>query len=84
MFELASIGMAQADPPRDSGFASTRRCAAITGYSADELLRMRIPEITHPDNRQCDWEAFQRVVRGETADYRLEKQVSARTAAWRG
>ena len=35
---------------------------------------MRIPEITHPDDRQQDWELFQRVVRGEAPDYRLEKR----------
>ena len=38
---------------------------------------MRIPEITHPDDRQCDWEAFQRVVRGEAADYRSGEARSA-------
>jgi len=35
---------------------------------------MRIPEITLPEDRQRDWDAFQRVVRGETHDYRLEKR----------
>jgi PAS domain S-box-containing protein len=46
----------------------------ITGYSADELLRMRFSEITHPDDRLADWEAFQQVVRGEVPDYRIEKR----------
>ena len=46
----------------------------ITGYSADELLAIRIPDITHPDDRQDDWEAFQSVVRGEASSYRKEKR----------
>jgi signal transduction histidine kinase/CheY-like chemotaxis protein len=38
------------------------------------LLQMSIPEITHPEDRQEDWEAFQRVVQGEAPNYHLEKR----------
>ena len=44
---------------------------------------MRVSAITHPEDRQADWEAFQHVVQGEAADYRMEK-VLARMAAWYG
>jgi len=74
MFEVASIGMAQADVQTGQWLRVNHKMCAITGYSADEMLKMRILDITHPDDRKKDWEEFQRVVKGEAADYRLEKR----------
>ncbi len=74
MFDLASIGIAQADPATGRWVRVNEKMCAITGYSAEELLRLRVPDITHPDDRQEDVELFQRVVRGEAADYRMEKR----------
>jgi PAS domain S-box-containing protein len=74
MFELASVGMAQADPRTGRWLRVNQKMCMITGYSNDELLRMHISELTHPEDRQRDWEAFQRVVRDETPDYRMEKR----------
>ena len=74
MFERASVGIAQADPGTGHWIRVNEKMCAITGYSVEELLRMRISEITHPDDRQSDGEAYQRVVRGEQPDYRLEKR----------
>ncbi len=74
MFELASVGIAQADPRTGRWLRVNQKVCAITGYSADELLRMGVSEITDPDDRQSDWEAFQRVVRGELPDFRREKR----------
>ncbi len=74
MFEMASIGIAQADINTGQWLRVNRKMCSITGYSADEMLQMRVPEITHPEDRERDWEAFQGVVRGEAPDYRLEKR----------
>ncbi|MDD5562374.1 MAG: PAS domain S-box protein [Thermoanaerobaculaceae bacterium] len=74
MFELASVGIAQADPNTGRWLRVNRKLCEITGYEASELLAMRVPEITHPDDRQADWERFEQVVRGETPGYRLEKR----------
>ena len=74
MFDVASIGIAQADPRTGRWLRVNQRMCAITGYTVEELLRLRVPEITHPDDREADWELFERVVRGEVADYRLEKR----------
>ena len=46
----------------------------MTGYSESELLGLRVSDITHPEDRAADWEAFQRVVRGEAPSYRIEKR----------
>jgi PAS domain S-box-containing protein len=74
IFELASVGIAQSDPRTGQWLRVNEKMCEITGYSADELLRMPISEVTHPEDRQNDWEAFQRVVQGEQPNYRLEKR----------
>ncbi len=74
MFEVASIGIAQADVNTGQWLRVNQRMCEITGYSTEEMLQMRVPEITHPEDRQRDWDAFQRVVRGEAPDYRMEKR----------
>jgi len=74
IFETAAIGMAQADPATGRWVRVNQRMCEITGYSAAELLAMRVPEITHPDDRQADWELFER----------WRSATSARTARRRG
>lgn len=74
MFEVASIGMAQSEPDTGRLIRVNQKMCAITGYSSEELLGMRVLEITHPEDRERNWELFQRVVRGETSDYRIEKR----------
>jgi PAS domain S-box-containing protein len=84
MFELASIGMAQANPQTGQWLRVNQKFCEITGYSEAELLQKRGSEITHPDDRQTDWELFQRVVCGELNDYRLEKRYVRKdgSVAW--
>jgi PAS domain S-box-containing protein len=74
MFEVASIGMAQADVQTGQWLRVNHKMCTITGYSADEMLKMRVPDVTHPEDRQKDWESFQQVVRGEVPDYRSDKR----------
>jgi PAS domain S-box-containing protein len=84
MFQLASIGMAQADVRTGQWLRVNDKLCEITGYSADEMLKLRLSEITHPEDRKRDWDAFQRVVRKETPDYRLEKRYLRKdgTSVW--
>jgi len=81
MFEVASIGMAQADPRTGQWLRVNQKMCEITGYAATELLGMRVSELTHPDDRQEDGEKFQRVVRGEAPDYRMEKRYVRKNGA---
>ncbi|MEJ2146051.1 MAG: PAS domain S-box protein [Acidobacteriota bacterium] len=74
MFEMASVGIGQADPHTGRLVRVNQKVCAITGYSEAQLLEMHISELTHPDDRQRDREMFERVVRGESAAYRLEKR----------
>jgi len=74
IFEVASIGIAQADSKTGQWLRVNQKMCAITGYSSGEMLAMRIPEITHPDDRGRDWEAFQSVVSGKLKNCQLEKR----------
>ena len=84
MFETASIGMAQADPHTGRWVRVNQKLCDITGYTEGELLALRVPEITHPEDREADWESFQRVIRGEEPHYRMEKRYVRKdgTTVW--
>ena len=84
MFDLASIGIAQADVHTGQWLRVNQKMCEITGYPKEELLALRVPEITHPEDCERDWEAFQRVVRGEVPNYRLEKRYirKDKTVVW--
>jgi PAS domain S-box-containing protein len=81
MFDLAPVGVAQADPQTGQWLRVNKKMCEITGYSAIELLQLRVPDITYPEERQLDWEAFERVVRGEAPDYRMEKRYIRKDGA---
>ncbi|MFO1489051.1 MAG: PAS domain S-box protein [Verrucomicrobiota bacterium] len=74
MFELAAIGMAQADPHTGRLLRVNQKMTDITGYSRDELMGLRVQDVTHPADRERDWELFQKVIRREEKEYRIEKR----------
>ena len=74
MFQTVSIGMAQADIVTGRFLHANQKMCQITGYTPDELLAVSIPDITHPDDREKDRQAFQDVVAGRSPHYRLEKR----------
>ncbi len=74
MFELASIGMGQADPFTGRLLRVNKRLCEITGYPAAELLELRVADLTYEEDRERDAELFQGVVRGKLQDYRTEKR----------
>ncbi len=73
IFELAGVGNAQADPETGRLVRVNPKFCEITGYPAEELVGMTFLEITHPDDREKDFERFQRMIRGEEA-YSVEKR----------
>lgn len=73
IFEIASLGIAQVDPRNGRIILVNAHYEAITGYSIDELLKMTFMELTHPDDREQDWEIFSKAARGEFK-YRNEKR----------
>jgi PAS domain S-box-containing protein len=74
VFELTDVGAAQADPATGRFLHVNSKMCEITGYSEEELLGMTFLEITHPEDRQEDFERFRRMVRGEVPEYSAEKR----------
>ena len=81
MFETATIGMAQADAETGQWVRVNDRMCAITGYSREEMLQLCIPMITHPEDRERDWDLYRRVIAGEAREYRIEKRYLCKNGA---
>ncbi len=81
MFELAAVGMAQADPYTGRILRVNEKYCRITGYSAGELIGARFSDFTHPDDVDRDWALFQAAVRGETPVYQNEKRYVRKDGA---
>lgn len=74
IFEVASVGIVQVDPRNGQMIRYNEKYRKITGYTDAELHVMKFPELTHPDDRQRDWDVFSRAVRGEIPYYQNEKR----------
>jgi PAS domain S-box-containing protein len=72
-FDLGLIGMALTSPAKGTIEVNNELCR-IFGYSRDELMRMRWPELTHPDDLPADLAHFERVIAGEQDGYVLDKR----------
>jgi PAS domain S-box-containing protein len=83
IFEIASLGIAQVDPANGKIITVNNYFEVITGYGVDELLKMTFIELTHPDDRETDWEIFSKAARGEI-EYRNEKRYVRKdgTSVW--
>jgi PAS domain S-box-containing protein len=86
-FEEAPIGMAlfSVDPNADGRLlqVNTSLCA-ITGYSADELLRTNLHAITHRRDREREQALAEDLLAGRIPNYQLEKRFRRRdsTEVW--
>ena len=60
LFELLTVGVAQAEVPSGRFIRVNRRYCQITGYEESELLEKSYFEITHPDDRSRDRESVLR------------------------
>jgi PAS domain S-box-containing protein len=78
MFELSSVGMAQADPSNGRFLRVNRRFCDITGYPEAELLARTFRDITHPDDLDVDAARWESVVRGEADVWYSEKRYVRR------
>ena len=47
---------------------------SITGYSADQLRRLRFQDITHPDDLVADLDQVAQLVEGRISSYQMEKR----------
>ena len=74
------IGVLYTDLRGNVKQANPRFCE-LTGYSADELLRMSLADYTHPEDMLQDVELMAQLVRGEIPMYRRHKRYIAKSGA---
>lgn len=74
IFELSPIGVASLDTETGRYFLANEQLAKITGYSREELLKMSFRDITHPEDREKDWDKFQKMANGKIEEYDNEKR----------
>jgi PAS domain S-box-containing protein len=72
-FEQAAIGIAHLTLAEEWISVNQRYCE-ITGYSRAEILRLKLEELTHPDDVTASQEFLGRIRSGELPEYRMEKR----------
>ncbi len=73
MFEQASVGMAVVSA-EGKMLRVNRRLCEILGYTADEFLKLRFQDMTHPDDLAADLEANRAMRSGAMPNYSREKR----------
>ena len=74
IFELAGIGMLQADSPAFRFTRVNQKFCDIAGYSAEELLTKTYIGLTHPEDRQRDMDGLARVLQAKTNSWSIDKR----------
>ncbi len=72
-FDHAAVGMAHVAPDGRWLEVNDRLCE-ITGYPRDELVRLDVRDITHPDDWDEDANQLRRILAGEVALYERQKR----------
>lgn len=74
VFEYTGIGISEIDPATGRMTRVNGRFCRLLGYTADELTRKTVRDITHPDDHPASTEAFRRVQSEEIPEADLEKR----------
>lgn len=69
----AAVGMAHLSADGEL-LCVNHKLQQVLGYSEDELLQIRLRDITHPDDIETDLALQSRLVNGEIKDYAREKR----------
>ncbi len=74
IFEVASVGIVQAEPKDGRIINCNDAYCRITGYTLPELQAMGFSDFTHPDDSGKDWDLYQKALAGEILNYTSEKR----------
>src|SRR6478672_407487 len=72
-FEQAAVGIAHLTLDEDWISVNQRFCE-ITGYTREEILKMNVEDLTHPEDVERSLEFIRRIRCGELPEYRIEKR----------
>jgi PAS domain S-box-containing protein len=72
-FEQAAIGIAHMTLTEEWISVNQRYCE-IVGFSREEILQMKLAELTHPEDVQTSQELLDRIRSGELDEYKIEKR----------
>jgi PAS domain S-box-containing protein len=73
-FELNAVGAAQADPYEGRLLSVNEAFCHMTGYTREALLGKPFSAITHPEEREANFEEFQSLVRGDMQWFSTQKR----------
>lgn len=73
MLRFSPIGIALMHPDGRIAMANQALCC-LTGYALDELVRLGLAAITHPDDRDVEARSVAALLSGEQPHYELEKR----------
>jgi PAS domain S-box-containing protein len=79
-FEQAAIGIAHLTLAEEWISVNQRYCE-ITGYSREEILSLRLEDLTHPDDIPASRDFINRIRRGELPEYKIEKRYVRKDGA---
>ncbi|OQA34821.1 MAG: Phytochrome-like protein cph1 [Betaproteobacteria bacterium ADurb.Bin341] len=80
-FNLPFIGMAVTSPDTRDWTRFNDRLCDILGYSRQELSQTNWAELTHPEDRYMEAEAFESILSGELEGYQMEKRFLRKDGA---
>lgn len=75
MFEVSSVGMAQADPHTTRLLQVNDTFSRMLGYLPEELIGKTVADITYPEDRDLNTAKLQALLRGEIHEFTLEKRL---------
>ncbi|HSU87872.1 MAG TPA: PAS domain S-box protein, partial [Terriglobia bacterium] len=83
VFDQAAVGIARLDATGRCLMVNPRLCEML-GYTPEELLAVRLPQLTHPDDVAADSEMMPRLLSGEARVYHREKRYLRKdgTVVW--
>ncbi len=74
VFNQAAVGMVQIDSDTGTVARANQRFCDIVGYAPEQVERLRMQDLTHPDDLERAQALLKRLVAGEISEYRLEKR----------
>ena len=73
-FDMAGAGKAYCDPYTGRYLRVNQKLCEITGYTAEQLLKLTFLDITHPDDVAENQDHLQRLLAGDVAEFTVEKR----------